>query len=475
MITKDNRALISISDSKEMQIVPKMINRHGLISGATGTGKTVTLQTMAETFSDLGIPVFIADVKGDLSGISKHGGKSESVAERVRQLGLNYKGFGYKEYPTRFWDIFEKQGHAIKTPVSEVNVMLMERLLGLNDTQGAIVSMAYKIAEDEDRELTSLKDLRQLMIHIEQNRDEYIPVYGNISPSSVGAIQRALMRLENDGASHFFGGPRLLFDDIIETVGRRGLVNILAADELILSPNVYTTFLLWLLTTLYDEMPEVGDLDIPKLVLFFDEAHLIFRDMPKQLLNRIEQVVRLIRSKGIGIYFSTQSPSDIPQSILGQLGNRVQHTLRAYTPRDQNAVKVAAQTFRPNPKYDTAEAITQLETGEALVSFLDDRGAPNKVERSLILPPQSQIGPITNYERLLNMSQSRILTEYDVEVKEKEEDTGEVEDKVKDKKPSKFPRILKRISKAILTFVVSTALIILIGVPMLIYRANKKK
>lgn len=456
MITIDNRALISKSDVKDIHIVPKMANRHGLISGATGTGKTVTLQTLTETFSDLGVPVFIADVKGDLSGLAEIGGESSSVENRVTELGLYNLGFKYTSYPVRFWDVLEKQGHPIKTPIGEVDVMLLERLLGLNDTQGAILSMLFKIAEDRKLKLISLRDIRKLLIIMSRDRKKLTPIYGNMSSSSIGAIQRALMRLENDGASHFFGSPSFDLNDLMIVENNRGMVNILAADELILSPQVYTTFLLWLLTELYNRMPEVGDLEKPKLVLFFDEAHLIFRDMPKRLLNRVEQVVRLIRSKGIGVYFSTQSPSDIPQAILGQLGNRVQHTLRAYTPRDQRAVRIAAETFRANPKYDTASAITQLNTGEALVSFLDAKGAPSVVERSLVLPPQSQIGPISDTQRRAIMDSSEVnnkyeCAEYDNE-KEKPENT--VWQKIKS-----ALRIMCKLTSMLLLFLVVGAMV----------------
>lgn len=399
MFDNSKRAFVAINDDAEVCLVPKMANRHGLITGATGTGKTVTLQTLSETFSEMGVPVFAADMKGDLSGVAKIGGNKESVAKRVNQYNLPEKGFEYKAFPVRFWDVFGEQGHPVRTTVTSMGPLLLERLLNLNDTQGAILSMAFKIADDNDLLLIDLKDLQKILQYIGDNRAQFTTKYGNISPASIGAIQRGLVRIENEGADKFFGEPDLEITDFIQTEQGKGVINILAADKLMRSPRVYTTFLLWLLNDLYETLPEVGDLDKPKLVFFFDEAHLLFNDMPSSLLEKVEQIVRLIRSKGVGIYFCTQNPADIPQSILGQLGNRVQHALRAYTPNDQKAVRVAANTFRANPAFDTGEAITQLNTGEALVSFLDEKGAPQMVERANILPPQGQIGPITVTER----------------------------------------------------------------------------
>ena len=407
------RAYIATSEGGEVLLNPKMANRHGLITGATGTGKTVTLQNLTETFSDMGVPVFVADIKGDFSGIAKAGGNKESVTKRVNKYGLLEKGFEFKAYPTQFWDVFAEKGHPVRTTITEMGPLLLERLLSLNDTQSAILSMVFKIADDNNLLLIDLKDLQKMVEFVGNNRTEYTTKYGNISPASIGAIQRSLLRLENEGAAHFFGEPELVIDDFIQTIQGKGVVNILAADKLMLSPRIYTTFLLWLLSDLYENLPEVGDRDKPKLVFFFDEAHLLFSDMPRHLLEKVEQIVRLIRSKGVGIYFCTQNPADIPQSILGQLGNRVQHALRAYTPNDQKAVKVAAQTFRANPKYDTETAITQLETGEALVSFLDEKGAPQMVERAYILPPQGQIGPITDQERNQVISQSLVYGVYE--------------------------------------------------------------
>ncbi len=399
MFDNSKRAFIAINDNAEVCLVPKMANRHGLITGATGTGKTVTLQTLSETFSEMGVPVFAADMKGDLSGVAKTGGNKESVAKRVDQYNLPEKGFEYKPFPVRFWDVFGEQGHPVRTTVTSMGPLLLERLLDLNDTQGAILSMAFRIADDNDLLLIDLKDLQKILQYIGDNRTQFTTKYGNISPASIGAIQRGLIRLENEGADKFFGEPDLEITDFIQTEQGKGVINILTADKLMRSPRVYTTFLLWLLDDLYETLPEVGDLEKPKLVFFFDEAHLLFNDMPASLLEKVEQIVRLIRSKGVGIYFCTQNPADIPQTILGQLGNRVQHALRAYTPNDQKAVRVAANTFRANPAFDTGEAITQLNTGEALVSFLDEKGAPQMVERANILPPQGQIGPITVGER----------------------------------------------------------------------------
>ncbi|MGI6520961.1 MAG: helicase HerA-like domain-containing protein [Fermentimonas sp.] len=399
MFDNNHRAFIAINEEKEVCLVPRMANRHGLITGATGTGKTVTLQTLSETFSDMGVPVFAADMKGDLSGVAKIGGNKESVNKRVEQYNLQEKGFGYKPFPVRFWDVFGEQGHPVRTTVTSMGPLLLERLLNLNETQGAILTMAFRIADDNDLLLIDLKDLQKMLQFIGDNRKEFITQYGNISPASIGAIQRGLMRLESEGADKFFGEPDLEITDFIQTEQGKGVINILAADKLMNSPRVYTTFLLWLLDELYETLPEVGDLEKPKLIFFFDEAHLLFNDMPSSLLEKVEQIVRLIRSKGVGVYFCTQNPADIPPTILGQLGNRVQHALRAYTPNDQKAVRVAANTFRTNPAFDTVEAITQLNTGEALVSFLDEKGAPQMVERANILPPQGQIGPITVGER----------------------------------------------------------------------------
>ena len=413
MLSIDNQPIIAISPDREIGMIPKMMNRHGLITGATGTGKTVTLQTLTETFSQMGVPVFAADMKGDLSGIAKTGGGNNGVEKRVANYKLAEKGFSYQQFPVQFWDVFGEQGHPLRTTISEIGPMLLERLLSLNETQGAVLNVVFKIADDNGLLLIDLKDLRKMLEYVGNNRTQFINTYGNISAASIGAIQRNLIRLESEGAEKFFGEPELNILDLIQTDNGKGVINVLAADKLMLSPRVYTTFLLWLLSDLYENLPEVGDLEKSKLIFFFDEAHMLFSDMPKILLEKVEQIVRLIRSKGVGIYFCTQNPADIPPVILGQLGNRVQHALRAYTPNDKKAVKVAAQTFRANPKYDTETAITELETGEALVSFLDEKGAPQMVERAFILPPQSQIGPINPEERKRIMNQSLVYGIYE--------------------------------------------------------------
>ena len=409
MLDNQNRPFVAINTEKELSFVPKMANRHGLITGATGTGKTISLQTLAETFSDMGVPVFAADIKGDLSGVAKMGGNKESVTKRVEEYKLNAKGFQYKAFPVQFWDVFGEQGHPVRTTISELGPLLLERLLLLNDTQGAVLSLIFKIADENDLLLLDLKDLQKMLQYVGDNRADFITTYGNISTASVGSIQRNLARLESEGGEVFFGEPSLNISDLIKTdQNGKGMINILAADKLMNSPRIYTTFLLWMLTNLYDNLPEVGDLEKPKLVFFFDEAHLLFNDMPQILMEKVQQIVRLIRSKGVGIYFITQNPADIPEVILGQMGNRIQHALRAYTPNDQKAVRVAADTFRPNPKFDTASVITELQTGEALVSFLDEKGAPNPVERAFILPPQGQVGPLTPEERT-HLIQSSLL------------------------------------------------------------------
>ena len=409
MYDNQNRPFVAINDEKELAFVPKMANRHGLITGATGTGKTITLQTLAETFSDMGVPVFAADIKGDLSGVAKIGGNKDSVIKRVDGYKLKDKGFEFKAFPVQFWDVFGEQGHPVQTTISELGPMLIERLLMLNETQGAVLNLIFKIADENDLLLLDLKDLQKMLQYVGDNRAEFITTYGNISTASVGSIQRNLARLEAEGGEAFFGEPALDISDLIKTDHNgKGIINILAADKLMNSPRIYTTFLLWMLSNLYENLPEVGDMEKPKLVFFFDEAHLLFNDMPQILLEKVEQIVRLIRSKGVGVYFITQNPADIPDRILGQLGNRVQHALRAYTPNDQKAVKVAANTFRANPKFDTETAITELQTGEALVSFLDEKGAPNPVERAFILPPEGQVGPISPEERT-ELIQSSLL------------------------------------------------------------------
>ncbi|CAK7016524.1 MAG: hypothetical protein DELT_02257 [Desulfovibrio sp.] len=418
MFDTDKQAFIAISGTNPVCLVPKMANRHGLITGATGTGKTVTLQTMAETFSQMGVPVFAADVKGDLSGVAAKGGNKQSVVERVEKYGLPEKGFAFQAFPVQFWDVFGEAGAPIRASISDMGPLLISRLLTLNDTQTAVLTVVFKIAADEKLDVIDLKDLQKIIEYVGNNSDKYSTAYGNISTASIGAIQRGLVALEHDGAGVFFGEPSLNIDDLLQTSGDKGVINILASDKLMASPKVYTTFLLWLMTKLFEVMPEVGDLDKPKLVFFFDEAHLFFNDAPKALLEKIEQVVRLIRSKGVGIYFISQTPSDMPDSVLSQLGNRVQHALRAYTPKDQKALKAAAQSFRANPAFDTETAIAELGMGEALVSFLDAKGAPTPVERAFILPPQGQIGPLDAAARA-NMVTSSLLYRHYAELKDR--------------------------------------------------------
>ncbi|MDE2047097.1 MAG: DUF853 family protein [Betaproteobacteria bacterium] len=393
--------LLAKSDTTALYLLPQMGNRHGLITGATGTGKTVTLQTLAEQFSRIGVPVFMADVKGDLAGISQPGGANPKVAERLKLLGLATPP--WRGCPVTLWDVFGAQGHPVRATISDLGPLLLARMLQLNDTQAGVLNIVFRIADDQGLLLLDLKDLRAMCQSVGDNAGQYTTAYGNISPASIGAIQRGLLQIEQQGGSQFFGEPMLNIDDLMQTVpsaeGTQGVVNILAADKLLTAPRLYSTFLLWMLSELFERLPEVGDLDKPKLVFFFDEAHLLFTDAPKALLERIELVVRLVRSKGVGVYFVTQNPLDIPDSVLGQLGNRVQHALRAYTPRDQQAVKVAADTLRPNPKLDTQKAITELGVGEALVSLLDDKGRPSVVERAFIVPPASQIGPVTAEQR----------------------------------------------------------------------------
>ena len=398
-----------------LYILPKMANRHGLIAGATGTGKTVTLQTLAEGFSALGVPVFMADVKGDLSGMSQAGGGNPKVDARVALLGLaDYKP---QASPVTFWDVFGKKGHPVRTTVAEMGPLLLARMLNLNDVQSGVINSIFKIADDKGWLLLDLKDLRAMSQHAAERSAEYQTEYGNISAASVGALQRNLLQLETEGGDLLFGEPAMNLDDLMQTDSHgRGVINILASDQLFNSPRVYATLLLWLLSELFEKLPEVGDLEKPKLVFFFDEAHLLFTDAPQALLQKIEQVVRLIRSKGVGIYFVSQNPLDIPDIVLGQLGNRVQHALRAFTPRDQKAVKSAAETFRVNPKVDVATAITELGVGEALVSFLDEKGIPTPVERAFVCPPQSRIGAASDAERAATINNSNLRGFYEKQV-----------------------------------------------------------
>ena len=418
MYDKERGLYIAHSPEGALSITGKMANRHGLIAGATGTGKTVTLQVMAETFCQAGVPCFMADMKGDLSGISQTGKMSGFIEKRLPEFGLSNPQF--QSCPVRFYDVFGEQGHPMRATISQMGPLLLSRLLGLNDTQDGVLNIVFRIADERGWLLDDLKDLRAVLDFVSKHAKEYASKYGNVASASVGAIQRALLQLENQGADKFFGLPSFDIQDLLATVpdstsptGRRGVMSVLAADKLMMQPKLYSTFLLWLLSELYSTLPEGGDLPQPKLVFFFDEAHMLFADTNKALLDKIEQVVRLIRSKGVGVYFITQSPTDIPENILGQLGNRVQHALRAYTPKDQKAVKTAADTFRANPAFKTDEAIMNLETGEALVSFLDEKGAPQMVQRAKVLFPLSQIGAISDEQRRDILAQSPVAHKYD--------------------------------------------------------------
>ncbi len=411
MLDKERGLYVAHSANGPISIVGKMANRHGLIAGATGTGKTVTLQVLAETFCQAGVPCFMADMKGDLSGISQAGRLSGFIQKRLPEFGIEDPQF--QSCPVRFFDVYGEHGHPMRSTISNMGPDLLGRLMELNETQTGVLNIVFRIADDNGLLLDDLKDLRAMLNFVGQNAADFTTQYGNVSAASIGAIQRALLGLENQGADLFFGRPSFDIFDLLQCEGGKGVMNVLAADKLMLKPKLYSTFLLWLLSELYSTLPEVGDMDLPKLVFFFDEAHMLFEDTSKALTAKIEQVIRLIRSKGVGIYFVTQSPTDIPENILGQLGNRVQHALRAYTPKDQKAVKVAAETFRANPAFDTYEAILQLETGEALVSFLDEKGAPSMVERAKILFPLSQIGAITEDQRAQIIKQSRLWGRYD--------------------------------------------------------------
>ena len=407
--------VIAKVDNVECVIYPKMANRHGLIAGATGTGKTVTLQSIAEQFSKQGVPVFMADVKGDLAGLSQAGGGNPKIEERLKQLGLT--GFEYSANPVVFWDVFGKSGHPVRTTMAEMGPLLLGRLLNLNEVQTGVLNATFKIADDQGWLLLDLDDLRAMLQHVSESSETYQAKYGNMSAASIGAIQRALLELESQGADQLFGEPALNLDDLMQTDSRgRGVINILAADQLLQSPRIYATLLLWLLSELFEKLPEAGDLEKPKLVFFFDEAHLLFNEAPSALLEKIEQVVRLIRSKGVGVYFVSQNPLDIPDIVLGQLGNRVQHALRAFTPRDQKAVKTTAETFRVNPKVDVQAAITELAVGEALVSCLNEKGAPQPVERVWVIPPASRIGAIDADARARVMQQSLVAGVYEKKV-----------------------------------------------------------
>jgi DNA helicase HerA-like ATPase len=404
--------LLIAKSKQEVELLPALANRHGLITGATGTGKTVTLQRIAEGFSAIGVPVFMADVKGDLAGMSQAGTDKPRIAERLKALKLD--DFAYRAFPVVFWDVFGAQGHPVRASVSEMGPLLLSRMLNLNATQQGVLTATFKIADDNALLLLDLKDLRAMLHYVGENASQFTTKYGNISAASIGAIQRGLLELETQGGDKFFGEPALNIADLMQTAADgRGVINVLAADKLLNSPKVYATFLLWLLAELFENLPEKGDPDKPELVFFFDEAHLLFNEAPPHLLEKIEQVVRLIRSKGVGVYFVTQNPLDIPETVLGQLGNRVQHALRAFTPRDEKAVKTAASTLRANPKLNAEKVITELAVGEALVSFLDAKGTPCVVERALIVPPASRIGPASPEERAAVIKTSPIAGHYE--------------------------------------------------------------
>ena len=477
MYDKERGLYIAHCANGALSITGKMANRHGLIAGATGTGKTVTLQVMAETFCQAGVPCFMADMKGDLSGISQVGKMSGFIEKRMPEFGIENPEF--QSCPVRFFDVFGEQGHPIRVTVSQMGPLLLSRIMQLNETQDGVLNIAFRVADEKGIYIDDLKDLRSLLTYISENSKTITAKYGTVSTVSVGAIQRAIIQLENQGVDKFFGLPSFEINDFMQTEGGKGVMNVLAADKLMLQPKLYSTFLLWLLSELYSTLPEVGDLPLPKLVFFFDEAHMLFNDTSKALLDKIEQVIRLIRSKGVGIYFITQSPTDIPENILGQLGNRVQHALRAYTPKDQKAVKTAADTFRANPTFKTDEAIMNLETGEALVSFLDEKGAPNIVERAKILFPLSQIGAITEGQRIDIIKQSYIYGKYDTPVdresayeilmKEAEEQALAVEEEAKEiekevkgaKTEKKKAGMMGKVWKAVMTAVTSTLATIL--------------
>ena len=420
MYTQENGFYIAHGPNGPISILGNMANRHGLIAGATGTGKTVTLQVIAESFCKAGVPCFMADMKGDLSGISQPGRLSGFIEKRLPEFGMNQEDLTFEGCPVRFYDVFGEQGISMRSTIGEMGPDLMARILGLNDTQTGVLNILYRILDEKGILLDDVKDLRSALDWLSRHAKEYTTQYGNVSTASIGAIQRALLHLENQGADKFFGIPSFDIMDLLATKDGKGILSVLAADKLMLQPKLYSTFLLWLLSELYSTLPEVGDLEKPKLVFFFDEAHMLFEDTSKALTDKIEQVIRLIRSKGVGIFFISQLPTDIPDVILGQLGNRVQHALRAYTPRDQKAVKVAAETFRANPAFKTEDAILELETGEALVSFLDEKGAPSVVERAKVLFPLSQIGAITEGQRLDIMNEGRDINSKYKEVQDRE-------------------------------------------------------
>jgi hypothetical protein len=476
MYTNEQGLYVAHCEEGALSIQGKMANRHGLIAGATGTGKTVSLQVLAETFSQVGVPCFMADMKGDLSGISQTGKMSGFIEKRLPEFGLENPEF--QACPVRFYDVFGEQGHPIRATVSQMGPQLLSRLLGLNETQDGVLNIVFRIADERGLMIIDLKDLRAMLEYVSKHAKEYTMKYGNVSTASIGAIQRALLQLEAQGADKFLGEPSFDIYDLIQTENGKGVMSVLAADKLMMQPKLYSTFLLWLLSELYSTLPEVGDLELPKLVFFFDEAHTLFEDTSKALIDKIEQVIRLIRSKGVGIYFITQYPNDIPDNILGQLGNRIQHALRAYTPKDQKAVRAAADTFRANPAFKTDEAIMNLETGEALVSFLDAKGAPNVVQRAKVLFPLSQIGAITEGQRLDIIKQSRVYGKYDTPVdnesafeiliKEMEEELAvqeaekqaieeaKQEKKAEKEKSTKKQGVFGKVIKAVITAITAT-------------------
>ena len=409
----EEKVLIGCNEETSVYMLPKMANRHGLIAGATGTGKTVTLKVLAESFSDMGVPVFLADMKGDISGLVKVGATNDFIAKNVEAFSLEEKGFNFHEYPVEFWDLFGEKGLPVRVSISEMGPVLLSKILNLSEAQAGVLNIVFRVADDESLLIVDIKDLKAMINHVVENKDQYEGEYGAIAAKSANTILRSLITLEDQGGNGFFGEPALDLNDFIQLDDNgKGVINILDAQKLSLSPDLYSTFLLWMMTNLYQNLPEVGDLDKPKFVFFFDEAHLLFDDMSPEFGKKIEQVVRLIRSKGVGLYFISQSPDDIPEDILAQLGNRVQHALRAYTPKDQKAVKVAAETFRPNPNFDTAEVISNLGTGQALVSVLDEKGVPTVVEQVNIVPPQSHIGAIEDDLRSQIIDSSILKAKY---------------------------------------------------------------
>jgi DNA double-strand break repair helicase HerA and related ATPase len=428
--------LLAKNEKTALSLLPALANRHGLITGATGTGKTITMQALAQRLSEIGVPVFMADVKGDFSGIAKAGGGNAKVLDRFSALKIKPEFAGC---PVEFWDVYGRSGLPVRATVSDMGPLLLGRMLGLNETQAGVLGLVFKIADDHGLLLLDLKDLRAMLQHVGDNAAQFKTQYGNVTGSSIGTIQRGLLALENQGAAQFFGEPMLEIADLMQVRGSKGVVNVLAADQLMNSPKLYSSFLLWMLAELFEQLPEVGDPEKPKLVFFFDEAHLLFSEAPKALTEKVEQVVRLIRSKGVGVYFVTQNPLDVPESVLGQLGNRVQHALRAFTPRDQKAVKTAADTLRPNPKLKAEKVITELGVGEALVSLLDDKGRPTIVERAFIVPPASHVGPLGEDERKQLLRSSALLAKYEKAV-DRESAYEKLKEQVQEKQAPAAPK-----------------------------------